>query len=59
MQEEVGLRGAQTAADAEALRRKLGTKVTITGAGKYGSIKISYFSEEEYRELMAKLGIRL
>jgi ParB family transcriptional regulator, chromosome partitioning protein len=52
------LPNAQTAADAEALRRKLGTKVVITGAGKNGSIKISYFSEEEYRELVAKLGIR-
>jgi ParB family chromosome partitioning protein len=49
---------AQTAADAAALRRKLGTKVAITGAGKSGSIKISYFSEEEYRELAKKLGIR-
>ena len=53
------LPNAQTAADAEALRRKLGTKVAITGAGKSGSIKISYFSEEEYRELMKKLGARV
>ncbi len=56
--EITALPNAQTSADAEALRRKLGTKVTISGAGKNGSIKISYFSEEEYRELVAKLGIR-
>ncbi len=49
---------AQTAADAESLRQKLGTKVTITGAGRKGAIKIKYFSEEEYRELMKKLGVR-
>jgi len=49
---------AQTMADAEALRRHFGTKVTITGAGKKGAIKIAYFSEEEYRELMKKLGVR-
>lgn len=52
------LPNAQAAADAEALRRALGTKVAITGAGKKGAIKISYFSEEEYRELMKKLGAR-
>lgn len=49
---------AQTAADAEALRLKLGTKVLITGSGKKGAIKISYFSDEEYREVMKNLGIR-
>jgi len=49
---------AQTAADAEALRLVLGTKVTITGAGRKGAIKIGYYSEEEYRELMKKLGVR-
>jgi ParB family chromosome partitioning protein len=52
------LPNAQSAADAEALRQVLGTKVAITGAGKKGAIKISYFSEEEYRELMKKLGAR-
>jgi len=49
---------AQTAADAEALRLVLGTKVTITGAGRKGAIKIGYYSEEEYREIMRKLGVR-
>ena len=49
---------AQTAADAEALRLVLGTKVTITGAGRKGAVKIGYYSEEEYRELMKKLGVR-
>jgi ParB family transcriptional regulator, chromosome partitioning protein len=49
---------AQTAADSETLRRLLGTKVAITGAGKKGAVKIAYYSEEEYRELMKKLGAR-
>ena len=49
---------AQTLADAEALRLVLGTKVTITGAGRKGTVKIGYYSEEEYRELMKKLGVR-
>jgi len=49
---------AQTRADAEALRLVLGTKVTITGAGRKGAVKIEYYSEEEYRELMKKLGVR-
>jgi len=49
---------AQTSADAEALRLVLGTKVTITGAGRKGAVKIGYYSEEEYRELMRKLGVR-
>jgi len=49
---------AQTAADAEALRLKLGTKVSISGSGKKGAIKISYYSDEEYREIMRKLGAR-
>jgi ParB family transcriptional regulator, chromosome partitioning protein len=52
------LPNAQTAADAEALRRILGTKVTVTGAGKRGAVKIAYYSEEEYREIMRKLGVR-
>ncbi len=56
--EPLKLPNAQTVADAEALRRKLGTKVVVTGAGKKGAVKISYFSEEEYRELMKKLGAR-
>jgi len=55
---EVTIPNAQTEADAESLRRVLGTKVAISGAGKNGTIKISYFSEEEYRELLKKLGIR-
>jgi ParB family chromosome partitioning protein len=49
---------AQTSADAEALRLLMGTKVTITGAGRKGAVKIGYYSEEEYRELMKKLGVR-
>jgi ParB family transcriptional regulator, chromosome partitioning protein len=49
---------AQTQSDTEALRLVLGTKITITGAGRKGAVKISYFSEEEYRELMKKLGVR-
>ncbi len=49
---------AQTMADAEALRLVLGTKVTVTGAGRKGAIKIGYYSEEEYREIMRKLGVR-
>jgi ParB family chromosome partitioning protein len=49
---------AQTRADAEALRLVLGTKVTITGQGRKGAIKIGYYSEEEYGELMKKLGVR-
>lgn len=49
---------AQSLADAESLRKKLGTKVTITGAGRKGAVKIAYFSEEEYRDLMGKLGVR-
>jgi len=49
---------AQSASDAEALRLVLGTKVTITGAGRRGVVKIGYYSEEEYRELMRKLGVR-
>jgi ParB family chromosome partitioning protein len=53
------LPNAQTAADAETLRRLLGTKVVVTGAGKTGAVKIAYYSEEEYRELMKKLGVRL
>jgi ParB family transcriptional regulator, chromosome partitioning protein len=52
------LPNAQTEADAESLRRILGTKVAISGAGHLGAIKISYFSDEEYRELMKKLGAR-
>ena len=56
---KTALPNAQLAADAEALCRKFGTKVAVTGSGRAGSIKISYFSEEEYRELMKKLGIRL
>lgn len=52
------LPNAQTEADAESLRRVLGTKVAISGAGHLGAIKISYFSDEEYRELMKKLGAR-
>jgi ParB family transcriptional regulator, chromosome partitioning protein len=52
------LPNAQTSADAESLRRLLGTKVAITGAGRKGAVKIAYFSEEEYRELMKKLGAR-
>lgn len=49
---------AQTQADAEELRRRLGTKVVVTGAGRKGAVKISYYSEEEYSELMKKLGAR-
>jgi len=49
---------AQTTADAETLRRILGTKIAITGAGRKGAVKIAYYSEEEYRELMKKLGAR-
>lgn len=52
------LPNAQTAADAETLRRILGTKVVVTGAGKTGAVKIAYYSEEEYRELMKRLGVR-
>jgi ParB family transcriptional regulator, chromosome partitioning protein len=52
------LPNAQAEADAETLRRKLGTKVIVTGAGKKGAVKISYYSEEEYLELMKKLGAR-
>ncbi len=54
----VTLPGAQVAADADALRNRLGTKVTISGSGIKGQIKISYFSPEEYRELLRKLGSR-
>jgi ParB family chromosome partitioning protein len=52
------LPNAQTGSDAEALRLLMGTKVTITGAGRKGAIKIGYYSEEEYREIMRKLGVR-
>jgi ParB family chromosome partitioning protein len=52
------LPNAQAVADAETLRRALGTKVTITGAGQKGAVKIAYFSSEEYRELLRKLGAR-
>lgn len=52
------LPNAQTASDAKALQLIFGTKVTITGAGRKGGIKIGYYSEEEYRELMKKLGVR-
>ena len=54
----VSLPNAQAASDAEALRQKLGTKVVISGAGLKGAIKIAYFSPEEYREVLKKLGAR-
>jgi ParB family chromosome partitioning protein len=52
------LPNAQAASDAEALRVKLGTKVVISGAGLKGQIRLSYFSSEEYGELLKKLGAR-
>jgi ParB family chromosome partitioning protein len=55
---DVKLVNAQTLADSVLLREALGTKVVITGSGKKGAIKISYYSEEEYREVMRRLGVR-
>lgn len=43
-------------ADKDALRRALGTKVDIKKKGEAGSIEIKFFSEEEYRSLLERLG---
>jgi len=56
--EMMKLPNAQVEADAKALQGTLGTKVKIAGAGIQGSVRISYYSSEEYAALMRKLGVR-
>lgn len=43
-------------AEKDVLRRALGTKVDIKKKGDSGSIEIKFFSEEEYRSLLQRLG---
>jgi ParB family chromosome partitioning protein len=40
---------------ARRLEKRLGTKVTITGSGRRGSIKIQYFNKQDLNRLSDKL----
>lgn len=51
----VNIPNANLEADESAVRGSLGTKVTIKKRGEAGSITLSFFSQEEYQELIQRL----